>query len=249
MNAETRPLEGRIAVVTGATRGIGYFAAKALAEAGAHIVALGRTQGALEELDDEIRAKGGATTLVPLDLTDGEGIDRLGAAINDRWGKLDIFLANAGTLGTLSPLGHVKAKDWEQVMAINVTANWRLLRTLDPVLKRSDAGRAIFISSGVAHTTKPFWGPYAVSKAALEAIARTYAHENENSPINVSIVNPGPMRTAMRARAMPGEDPQTLPHPSELAPYLVEMASPAFQRTDQLFDFPEKAWLAYRAPA
>jgi len=247
--SQERPLEGRIAVVTGATRGIGFFASRALAEAGAHIVALGRTQGALEELDDEIRKLGSSATLVPLDLTDGEGIDRLGAAINERWGKLDIFLANAGTLGTLSPLGHVKAKDWDQVMAINVTANWRLLRTLDPVLQRSDAGRAIFISSGVAHNIKAFWGPYAVSKAALETIARTYAQENQKSPIKVAIVNPGPMRTAMRARAMPGEDPQTLPHPSELAPYLVEMASPAFERNDQLFSFPTKTWLDFRAPA
>ncbi|WP_026379023.1 SDR family NAD(P)-dependent oxidoreductase [Afifella pfennigii] len=249
MTSQSRPLEGRIAVVTGATRGIGYFAAKALAQAGAHIVALGRTQGALEELDDEIRGLGGAATLVPLDLKDGPGIDRLGAAIHERWGKLDILLANAGILGTLSPLGHVKAKDWDDVMAVNVTANWRLLRTLDPLLKASDAGKVIFLSSGVAQDLKPFWGPYAVSKAALEALARTYAHETARTPIRVVIVNPGPMRTQMRAKAMPGEDPETLPHPSELAPSLVELASPDFDKSDIIFDFATKKFLSFRAAA
>ncbi|MDQ0326566.1 NAD(P)-dependent dehydrogenase (short-subunit alcohol dehydrogenase family) [Rhodopseudomonas julia] len=246
---DKKSLAGRIAVVTGATRGIGYFAAKAMAEAGAHVVAVARTQGALEELDDEIRAAGGACTLVPLDLTDGPGIDRLGGAINERWGRLDILLANAGILGTLSPLGHVQAKDWDKVMAINVTANWRLIRSLDPLLKRSEAGRAIFISSGVAHSLKPFWGPYAVSKAALEALARTYAHETQKSPIKVVMVDPGAMRTAMRAQAMPGEDPETLPHPSEIAPDLVKLAAPDFERTDVLFDFRSKAFQNFHTPA
>lgn len=239
-----RPLEGRVAVVTGASRGIGYFAARALAEAGAHIVAVARTVGGLEDLDDEIKAKGGSATLVPLDLKDGEGIDRLGAAIYERWGKLDIFFANAGILGQLSPLGHVPPKVWDDVMAINVTANWRLVRSFDPLLRLSDAGRAIFMSSGAAQSCPAFWGPYSVSKAAVEALARTYAAEMKNTPVRVAIVNPGATRTAMRAKAMPGENPETLPHPSEIAPHIVAMAGPDFDRNGEVFEFRKKAFRA-----
>ncbi|HEX9906584.1 MAG TPA: SDR family NAD(P)-dependent oxidoreductase, partial [Propylenella sp.] len=180
-----RPLAGRIAVVTGASRGIGYFAAKGFAEAGAHVLAVARTVGGLEELDDEIKAAGGSATLVPLDLKDFAGIDRLGAAIHERWGRLDIFLANAGILGQLSPLGHIPPKVWDDVIAVNVTANWRLIRSLDPLLRQSDAGRALFISSGAARACRPFWGAYSVSKAALEALARTYAAEVAKTPIRV----------------------------------------------------------------
>ena len=236
------PLAGRIAVVTGASRGIGYQAAKGFAAAGAHVVAVARTVGGLEELDDEVKVVGGSATLVPLDLRDGEGIDRLGAAIHERWGKLDVLLANAGVLGQLSPLGHIPAKVWDEVMAVNVTANWRLIRSLDPLLRRSDAGRAIFMSSGAAANCRPYWGPYSVSKAALEALARTYAGEVANTPIRVVAVDPGRTRTAMRAKAMPGEDPETLPHPSEIVPYLVEMASPGFAKTGVLFEFPSRAY-------
>ncbi len=168
-----KPLAGRVAVVTGASRGIGYHAAKGFAAAGAHVVALARTTGGLEELDDEIRAAGGAATLVPLDLKDVEGIDRLGAALYERWGRIDILFANAAILGQLSPLGHVPPKVWDEVMAVNVTANWRLLRSLDPLLRQSDAGRALFMSSGAARSCRPFWGAYSVSKAAVEALART----------------------------------------------------------------------------
>jgi NAD(P)-dependent dehydrogenase (short-subunit alcohol dehydrogenase family) len=242
-----KPLANRIAVVTGASKGIGYHAAKGFAEAGAHVVAVARTVGGLEELDDEIKAAGGAATLVPLDLKDFEAIDRLGAVIYERWGKLDILFANAGILGQLSPLGHVPPKVWDDVLAINVTANWRLVRSLDPLLRRSDAGRALFMSSGAARRFRPFWGPYSVSKAALEGLARTYAHEVQNTPIRVVAIDPGRTRTAMRAQAMPGEDPNTLPHPSEIVPSLVEMASPGFSRTDVLFDFPRRAFRDFAA--
>lgn len=243
-----RPLEGRLAVVTGASRGIGYEAAKALAAAGAHIVALARTIGGLEELDDEIRAAGSAATLVPLDLKDFAAIDRLGASIYERWGKLDILIGNAGVLGQMSPLGHVRPEAWEESLAVNVTANWRLIRSLDPLLRRSDAGRAIFVTSGAAHNCRPYWGTYSVAKAALEALARTYAAETEKTAIRVALVNPGAMRTAMRAKAMPGEDSASLPRPSELAPHLVELAGPAFDRTGVLYDFPSRKFLTFRGP-
>ncbi len=223
-----RPLAGRIAVVTGASRGIGYHAAKTFGVAGAHVVAVARTVGGLEELDDEIKAAGGTATLVPLDLKDSPGIDRLGAAIFERWGRLDLLLANAGILGQLSPLGHVAPKVWDDVMAVNVTANWRLLRSLDPLLRQSEAARAIFMTSGAADGENPFWGPYAVSKAALEALASTYAAENRKTRIRVALVNPGAVRTAMRAQAMPGENPETLPHPSEIAARLLDVATRSF---------------------
>ena len=247
-SAAPGPLEGRIALITGASRGIGYHAAKAFAAAGAHVIALARTTGGLEELDDEITALGSSATLVPLDLTDYDGIDRLGAAIYERWGKLDVFFANAGLLGSLSPLGHVSPKEWEQVIAVNVTANWRLIRSLDPLLRQSDAGRVIVMSSGVTRSCRPFMGTYSTSKAAVEALARTYANETEKTPIRVVVVHPGPMRTAMRARAMPGEDPMSLAHPAELAPHLIEMAAPDFDKTGLLFDFPTKDFLEFQAP-
>ncbi|MYZ48426.1 SDR family NAD(P)-dependent oxidoreductase [Propylenella binzhouense] len=231
-------LKDRVAVVTGASRGIGYFAAKALAEAGAHVVAVARTVGGLEELDDEIQAAGGSSTLVPLDLRDYDGIDRLGAAIFERWGRLDVLVGNAGVLGQLSPLGHIPPKVWDEAMAINVTANWRLIRSFDPLLRQSDAGRAIFLTSGAARNCRAFWGTYSVTKAALEALARTYAAESRKTRIRVTLVNPGPMRTAMRGKAMPGEDPATLPHPSAIAPAIVRFAAPGHDVPLGRFDFP-----------
>ncbi|GJE26441.1 SDR family NAD(P)-dependent oxidoreductase [Methylobacterium organophilum] len=244
-----KPLEGRIAVVTGASRGIGRAAALALAGAGAHIVAVARTQGALEELDDAIQAAGSSATLVPLDLTDFDGLDRLGAAINERWGRLDAVIGNAGILGNLMPVGHVTPKVWDQVMAINVTANYRLIRSLDPLLQRSEAGRAVFVTSGASVKCRAYWGPYSVSKAALDALVRTYAAETERTRVRAMLVNPGPLRTAMRAAAMPGEDPQTLRTPDDLAPHLVRLASPAWNETGRLYDFPSDRVLDFQPPA
>ncbi len=241
-------LSGRIALVTGASRGIGYFLAKELAAAGAHVIAVARTVGGLEELDDEIKAAGGEATLVPLDLTDMAGIDRLGGAIHERWGKLDIMVANAGILGVISPIGHVEAKVFEKVMEINVTSVWRLIRSLDPLLRASDAGRAILMSSGAAHSARAFWGPYAASKAAVEALARSWAHETENMPLRVNTVNPGATRTAMRAQAMPGEDPQTLPHPSEVARKILPLASAEVTETGLIFDVRKDRFIRYHMP-
>lgn len=247
--ANSRALSGRIALVTGASRGIGYHLARQLGAAGAHVVAVARTVGGLEELDDEIRAAGGETTLVPLDLADMAGIDRLGAAINERWGKLDILVANAGILGVLSPVGHIEAKVFERVMTVNVTATWRLIRSTEPLLKKSDAGRAVLLSSGVAHSCRPFWGAYAASKAAVEVLARTWAAETGNSALRVNSVNPGPTRTAMRAQAMPGEDPMTLPHASEIAAAILPLAMPALTETGKLFDARAGRFLDYHPPS
>ncbi|VUF14913.1 SDR family NAD(P)-dependent oxidoreductase [Methylobacterium dankookense] len=244
-----KSLDGRVAVVTGASRGIGRAAALALAEAGAHVIAVARTQGALEELDDAIRARGSSATLVPLDLTDYDGIDRLGAAINERWKRLDVVVGNAGILGNLMPVGHVTPKVWDQVMAINVTANWRLIRSFDPLLQMSDAGRAIFVSSGAAAKCRAYWGPYAVSKAALEALVRTYAAETVNTKIRAMLLNPGPLRTSMRAAAMPGEDPLTLRTPEDLAPHLVRLAAPDWNETGKIYDFPSDRVQEFRIPA
>lgn len=242
-------LSGRVALVTGASRGIGYHVARQMAAAGAHVIAVARTAGGLEELDDEITRAGGSATLVPLDLTDMDGIDRLGGAIHERWGKLDILVANAGVLGSISPIGHVEAKVFDKVMTVNVTATWRLMRSVDTLLKASDAGRAIIISSGAAHSCKAFWGPYAASKAAVEALARSWAHESQNMALRVNSVNPGATRTAMRAQAMPGEDPMTLPSPADVAARIVPLADPAMSVTGQLFDVPQNRFLSYNPPS
>jgi NAD(P)-dependent dehydrogenase (short-subunit alcohol dehydrogenase family) len=242
-------LQGRIAVVTGASRGIGRAVALALAEAGAHVIALARTQGALEELDDAIKGLGGAATLVPLDLKDVEALDRLGAAIHQRWGRLDILIGNAGILGEVTPLTHLDQPIWDAVMAVNVTANWRLIRSLDPLLRASDAGRAVFVTSGAAHHCRAYWGAYSVSKAALEALARTYAAETASSRVRVMLVNPGPLRTAMRRAAMPGEDPMTLKTPQDLAPHVLRLAAPEWTESGKIYDFPQGRVLTPRPPA
>jgi NAD(P)-dependent dehydrogenase (short-subunit alcohol dehydrogenase family) len=245
----SRPLADRIALVTGASRGIGYATALALAKAGAHVVAVARTVGGLEELDDGIRAIGGTATLVPLDLKDYPGIDRLGLALRERFQRLDVLVANAAILGYLSPLGHVEPKVWDEVMAVNVTANWRLICALDPLLRLSDAGRAVFVSSGAASDALAYWGPYSISKAALETLARTYAAETVTTNVRVNMFAPGPVRTRMRAQAMPGEDPMTLPPPDEVATKIVELCLPAMQETGKLYSYRQRALLSFRAPA
>ncbi|MGA7712454.1 MAG: SDR family NAD(P)-dependent oxidoreductase [Rhizomicrobium sp.] len=227
----------RVVLVTGASRGIGRAAAKALGATGAHVILLARTVGGLEELDDDIRQAGGSATLVPLNLKDFAALDRLGASIFERWGKLDGLFANAGVLGVLTPLAHLDPKAFQELLDINITANWRLIRSLDPVLRRSAAGRALFVTSGAARKNTPFWGGYAMSKAALESLALTYAAECDGTAIKVNLLNPGPVRTAMRANAMPGEDPDTLPKPDALAPLIVELLSPSCTKHGELVTF------------
>ncbi|MGO4483003.1 NAD(P)-dependent dehydrogenase (short-subunit alcohol dehydrogenase family) [Rhizobium pisi] len=242
-------LEGKIALVTGASRGIGYFTALELAKAGAHVIACARTVGGLEELDDAIKAIGGSATLVPFDLADMEAIDRLGGSIFERWGKLDILVANAGVLGVISPIGHIEAKVFEKVMNINVNATWRLIRSVDPLLTRSDAGRAVILSSGAAHKCRPFWSAYSASKAAVEALARTWAGETQSTPLRITSVDPGATRTAMRAQAVPGEDPMSLPHPSEVAKAILSLLGPGVTETGKLFIVRENKLVDYRLPA
>ena len=233
----SKPLAGRIALVTGASRGIGRAVSIGLAKAGAHVVLMARTVGGLEEADDEVRALGGTATLVALDLKATDKLDALGPTILQRWGRLDILVANAGMLGPLSPLGHITAEAWREVIDVNLTANWHLVRSLDPLLRKSDAGRAIFVSSGAAAGRNAYWGPYAVSKAGLEALARTWANELAQTPVKVNIVNPGPIRTGMRAKAFPGEDPGTLKTPDDIVPLFLRLADPALQEAGRIFDF------------
>jgi NAD(P)-dependent dehydrogenase (short-subunit alcohol dehydrogenase family) len=222
-------LAGRTALVTGASRGLGAAAALAFAREGAHVIAVARTVGGLEALDDRIQQAGGSATLVPLDVTDGPGIDRLGGALYERFGKLDILLGNAALLGTLSPIGHIDPAIFEQVMAVNVTANWRLIRSLDPLLQRSDAGRAIFVTSGISRRTVPYWSAYAASKAALDTMVGTYAAEVAHTAVRVNLYNPGPMRTGMRKDAFPGEQPESVPLPDVHGEALIQLALPSCQ--------------------
>jgi NAD(P)-dependent dehydrogenase (short-subunit alcohol dehydrogenase family) len=227
-------LAGRVALVTGASRGIGAAVAKRYAAEGAHVVLAARTVGGLEETDDAIRAAGGAATLVPLDLTDGTKIDELGARLYERYGKLDVLVGNAGTIGVLTPLTHMDPPVWEQVIGVNLTANWRLLRSMDPLLRRSDAGRAIFVTTGAARGVFPFWGAYAVSKAGLEMLVRTYAAEVAEFGVKANLVDPGVVRTDMRAQAFPGEDPMTLPPPEAITEIFLTLAEPSCRRNGQI---------------
>jgi NAD(P)-dependent dehydrogenase (short-subunit alcohol dehydrogenase family) len=233
-------LEGRVALVTGASRGLGASAAIALAKEGAHIIATARTEGGLTELDDAIKSVGGSATLVPVDIRDFEAIDRLGAAIFERWKKLDILVGNAGVLGKLTPMAHVDQKMWDEVMAVNVTANYRLIRSMDVLLRQSDAGRAVFVTSGLAHKCWAYWGPYSISKAALEAMVKTYAAEIATTNLKVNCFSPGATRTGMRAKAMPGEDPMTLPHPDDVAAQIVPMCEPAFDDNGGVWKYDPK---------
>src|SRR5437660_9380793 len=243
------PLADRIALVTGASRGIGYASALALARAGAHVVAVARTVGGLEELDDAIRAAGGSATLVPLDLKDSEGVARLGAALAERYQRLDVLVGNAGILGPLSPLGHIEPKAWDEVIAVNVTANWHLIRDMDPLLRLAEAGRAVFLTSGVAAHVRAYWGPYAISKAALDTLVRTYAAETASTRVRVNLMSPGPTRTAMRALAMPGEDPMSLKTADAVADKVVELCRPEFQETGKIYDYLAGRLLEPASPA
>ena len=229
----------KIAVVTGASRGIGYATSVALAKEGAHVIAIARTVGSLEALDDEIKSVSGASaTLVPLDITDYDALDRLGGVIAEKYGKLDILIGNAATLGDITPISHLKPKVWQQLMDLNVTANYRLIRSLDPLLRAADNGRAVFVgSSNIARDPRHFWGGYATSKAALECVVKTYALEIEKSNLRVNILNPGAIRTAMRARAVPGENPETLDTPADLMPLILKICSADFQDNGKVVDY------------
>ncbi|MCF8473683.1 MAG: SDR family NAD(P)-dependent oxidoreductase [Emcibacter sp.] len=234
----TRQLEGKIALVTGATRGIGAAVVQALASEGAHIIMVGRTTGALEDMDDAVRELGSTSTLVPLDLMDYDGIDRLGHHVATTWGKLDILVGNAGILGPISPIGHIPPKEWDKLMAVNVTANYRLIRSFDPLLRASDAGRAVFVTSSVAENARAYWGGYATTKAALNCMVKTYANEIANTTnVKANIIVPGAIRTSMRAAAVPGENPNTLDTPKQIAPLFVKMLLPEFQENGVIISY------------
>ncbi|HTR16767.1 MAG TPA: SDR family NAD(P)-dependent oxidoreductase [Acetobacteraceae bacterium] len=223
-------LAGRVALVTGASRGIGAAVARELARRGAHVVLLARTQGGLEAVDDAIRAEGGEATLLPLDLADEEQLDAIGPSLARRFGRLDILVHNAGVLGVLTPVGHITPKDWGRAVAVNLTASWRLIRTCGPVLQASDAGRAVFVTSRIAREPTAFWGTYGATKAGMENLVLAYAQETESTPLRVNLFDPGRTATRMRAAAFPAEDPSTLPRPEDVAPDLVALCLPAETR-------------------
>lgn len=220
-------LDGRIALITGASRGIGAAVAKRFAAEGARLVLAARTVGGLEEVDDAVKATGASATLVPVDLTQGDAVDRLGGAIYEKFGRLDVLVGNAGTLGVLSPVAHIEPKVWDNAVALNLTTNYRLIRSLDPLLRLSEAGRAIFVTSGAPRSLHPYWGVYSATKAALEALVKTYAKELANTSVRANLVSPGAQRTNMRAAAFPGEDPMSLPHPDERTGVFVDLAEAA----------------------
>jgi NAD(P)-dependent dehydrogenase (short-subunit alcohol dehydrogenase family) len=244
-----KSLAGRIALVTGATRGIGRAVALALAREGAHVVAVSRTQGALEEIDDAVRTAGSSTTLVPLDMRDYPGIYRLASALAERYQKLDVLVGNAGVVGERAPVDHVDPANWDEVMAVNVTANWHLLRATNALLRRADAGRVALITSGAATHPRAYSGAYSVSKAALNALGQIYAAETSSTAVRVNLFNPGPTRTRMRAVVMPGEDPMTLPTPETVAEKILDLCLPGCMETGKLYDFPAGKFLEFSEPA
>jgi NAD(P)-dependent dehydrogenase (short-subunit alcohol dehydrogenase family) len=245
----SKPLSDRIALITGASRGIGAALALQLAQAGAHVVAVARTVGGLEELDDKIKAAGGSATLVPLDVKDSDGIARLALALNERYGRLDVLIGNAGVLGPLSPLGHVEPKDWDDLLSVNVTANWQLIRCMDPLLKRAPAGRAVFLTSAVAYKGGAYWGPYAASKAALDALVRAYAAECATTKVCANLFAPSPTRTRMYLGAFPGVDPTTLPTPEEVAKAIVPLCLPDCTESGKIYEFRTGKFLEFQTPA
>lgn len=232
-----KDFSGKIALVTGASRGIGRAVALQLAARGAHILALAKTKAALEELDDGVRAAGGQCSLLHLNLNHVDKVDALGPSLYQRFGQLDILVSNAAMLGPLSPLNHISAKDWYSVFELNLHVNWRLIRTLDPLLRAAPAARAVFVTSGAAERCRAYWGPYSTSKAALDALVKTYAHELANTPVRVNLFDPGKVATRMRAQAYPGEDPKTLPAPDQVAPSLLALLSPNVTATGEIFRF------------
>lgn len=242
----TKAFSGKIALVTGASRGIGRSIALALGKAGAHVVAVATTQGALEDLDDELKAATGeGATLVPMDLGEGDNSDHLALALHQRFGKVDILVHAAAQLGNLTPVSHLEPKFWDRLVAVNLTSTARLIRAFEPLLRQSDKPRALFLTSGVAAKPRAFWGAYAATKVGMEALVRAWADEVESTPIRAVLVNPGAMRTKMRATAMPGEDPSTLPHPDEIGPMIVELVQSDPGLPDETVSF--RAWKSARA--
>ena len=245
----SKPLADRIALVTGASRGIGAALALELARAGAHVVAVARTVGGLEELDDAIQAAGGTATLVPLDMTDFDGIARLALALNERYGRLDVLVGNAGILGPLSPLDHIEPKDWDRLMAVNVTANWQLIRTMDVLLKRAEAGRAVFLTSGLSWRARAYTGAYAASKAALNTMVQIYAAETTTTKVRANAFNPGPTRTRMFASGWPGVDQNTLPPPEDIVKAILPLCLPSCGESGKVYDYRAMKFLEFRGPA
>jgi len=227
-------LAGKIALITGASRGIGAAIAERFARESAHLVLAARTVGGLEEVDDKIRAAGGSATLVPLDLRDFIKIDELAAALFDRWGRLDILIGNAAEFGAFSPLAHIDPVLWTEVMDLNLTANWRLIRAMDPLLRAAPAGRAVFVTSDTARSALPYWGPYAVSKAGLEMLVKLYAGEIAKTRVRVNLIDPGIVRTRLRARAFPGENPASLPAPEAVADAFLALALPEYTSNGEI---------------
>ena len=230
-------LDGRIALVTGASRGIGAAVAVELSRAGAHVVITARTQGGLEETDDAIRAIGGSATLLPLDLKDGTELDRIGPSLVERFGRLDILVHNAGALGALTPVAHIQPRDWAEVVGVNLTATWHLIRSCGPVLLAAEAGRAVFVTTGAAARPRAYWGAYGATKAAMEHLVLTWADETEQTKLRINLFNPGIVATRMRAKAMPGEDPAPLAKPADVAPSLVALCLPDETRHGQVVRF------------
>ncbi|HTW54648.1 MAG TPA: SDR family NAD(P)-dependent oxidoreductase [Stellaceae bacterium] len=243
----TGRLSGKIALITGASRGIGAAVAEAYAREGAHPVLAARTVGGLEEIDDRIRTAGGTATLVPLDLRDFIKIDELAAAIYQRFERLDILVGNAAEFGTFSPLGHIDPVLWQEIIDLNLTANWRLIRAMDPLLRAAPHGRAIFVTSGIASNPRAYWGPYAVSKAGLEVMVKTYAAESEKTNVRANLIGPGVVRTRLRARVFPGEDPMNLPPPETVVEAFVQLALDECERNGEIINASDLADTQSRA--
>jgi NAD(P)-dependent dehydrogenase (short-subunit alcohol dehydrogenase family) len=229
-------LQDRVALITGASRGIGAAIAKRFAKEGAHVVLVARTVGGLEEVDDEIKNNGGSATLVPCDLTEFDRVDNMGPPLYERFGRLDVFVGNAAVLGSMTPLIQYNSKTWHNVFNTNVHANWHLMRVVEPLLKLSDSGRAIIVSSIAAKKPKAYWGAYAITKSALETMAKVWASELENTNVRVNVLNPGPTRTRMRSTVFPGENPNTLKPVEDVTAAFLELASPNCQRNGDIID-------------